>query len=355
MCQAYVYIFPRPILDNAIARQMKSSVVPQTATTPRHPISVVVDRTGLSQHLLRAWERRYAAVEPTRGEGGHRLYSDADIERFRLLHAATGSGRTIGQVAHLSPDELARLVAEDAAARGARIGTAGNATASTEPGAPWASVVNEALALTIALDAPALDVLLRRIVAQAGVATFTEQVVAPMLRRVGDEWYAGRLTIAQEHLASATVHDILVETMRALARDTREARVVVATPSGDRHAIGAALAGASAAAEGWGVVYLGTDVPAVEIAAAAVATRARAVAISMIYVEDPERTLGDLRTLRARLPASVTLLVGGAAATPLADDLTAAGIRVGASVEALRVALREALPGTPRAASSGDP
>jgi methylmalonyl-CoA mutase cobalamin-binding subunit len=137
------------------------------------------------------------------------------------------------------------------------------------------------------------------------------------------------------------VHDILVETMRALGREASEARVVVATPSGDRHAIGAALAGATAAAEGWGVIYLGTDVPAGEIAAAAVATGARAVAISAVYVDDRERTLAELRTLRARLPASVTLLVGGAGATLLAAELTQAGIRIGANVDALRGALHE--------------
>src|SRR5215218_3968718 len=95
-------------------RRVKPFAAPFAPTIPRHPISVVVDRTGLSQHLLRVWERRYGAVEPTRGEGGHRLYSDADIERVRLLHAATRGGRTIGQVARLSADALARMVAEDA-------------------------------------------------------------------------------------------------------------------------------------------------------------------------------------------------------------------------------------------------
>jgi methanogenic corrinoid protein MtbC1 len=243
------------------------------------------------------------------------------------------------------------LTQEDAAARFAGGTTTGGDTASTRSDAAFTTVVEEALAHTVALDAAALDGLLRRTAAQFGVATFTERVAAPMLHRVGDEWHAGRLTIAHEHLASAAVHDILVETMRALARDAHDARVVVATPPGDRHAIGAALAGAAAAAEGWGVIYLGTDVPAGEIAAAAVATGARAVAISVVYVDDRERTLGDLRTLRARLPASVTLLVGGAGATLLAADLGRAGIHVGASVEALRVALRTALHDAPVAGS----
>ena len=58
------------------------------AEQPRHPIQVVVRRTGLSADLLRAWERRYAAVEPGRTSTGRRLYSDRDIER--LSQYATG-------------------------------------------------------------------------------------------------------------------------------------------------------------------------------------------------------------------------------------------------------------------------
>ena len=58
-------------------------------TTPRHPIAVVTERTGLSQDLLRVWERRYRAVSPTRGPGGQRLYSDADIERLQLIQKLT--------------------------------------------------------------------------------------------------------------------------------------------------------------------------------------------------------------------------------------------------------------------------
>ena len=61
------------------------SIVPE-AHEPKHPIRVVSERTGLSPDVLRAWEKRYRAVEPPRRDGGsQRLYSDADVERLRLL------------------------------------------------------------------------------------------------------------------------------------------------------------------------------------------------------------------------------------------------------------------------------
>ena len=94
-----------------------SEIAADRRTTPRHPIAVVTERTGLSQDVLRIWERRYRAVVPTRGPGGQRLYSDADIERLTLLHDATRAGRGISRVANLADDALAALVDEDVAAR----------------------------------------------------------------------------------------------------------------------------------------------------------------------------------------------------------------------------------------------
>ncbi|MEM1182844.1 MAG: MerR family transcriptional regulator [Acidobacteriota bacterium] len=80
---------------------------------PRHPIRVVARRTGLTPALIRAWESRYRAIEPKRGDGRHRLYSDDDIARLILLRKATEAGRRISHVAGLPDVALARIVTED--------------------------------------------------------------------------------------------------------------------------------------------------------------------------------------------------------------------------------------------------
>lgn len=309
--------------------------------TPKHPIAVASERTGLSQDILRVWERRYQAVEPSRGPGGHRTYSDADIDRLRLLHAVTAAGRSIGQVARLSTTELIRLAQDDTAARAEREKSDG-AQDARDARSHASHIVKLALASTARLDAPDLEHTLRRAIAQLGITSFIEDVASPILRRIGEEWHAGRLTIAHEHLASSTIHDIVAESMRAITRGAGEATVVVATPTGERHAIGAALVGATAASEGWRVVYLGTDLPASDIAAAAIATKARAIAMSVIYVQDRTRTLAELRTLRALIPPSISIIVGGAGVADMQDDLRQLGIRVGVSLRDLRDALASA-------------
>jgi methanogenic corrinoid protein MtbC1 len=322
---------------------MKSPTAPHDDVSVRHPIAVVSDRTGLSQDVLRVWERRYQAVEPTRGPGGHRTYSDADIARLRLLHVVTSAGRSIGQVARLSTEELSRLAQEDAIARAQRRSDLGS-DGDTARGSSADTIVDHAIALAGKLDSPELEHVLRRAVAQFGVTAFIEEVASPILRRVGDDWHAGRLTIAHEHLASSTIHDIVAEAMRSMARRGGAATVVVATPAGERHAIGAALIGAAAATEGWRVLYLGPDLPANDIATAAVASNARAVALSSVYVSDRERTLSELRALRALLPPAVVLVVGGSGSAAIADDLAGTKIRVGESLADLRAALADAAP-----------
>jgi methanogenic corrinoid protein MtbC1 len=304
-------------------------------TTPRHPIAVVTQRTGLSQDLLRVWERRYRAVAPTRGPGGQRLYSDADIERLTLLHAATRAGRSISRVAGLADEALAELVDEDLEASERR-------AVLPDGSGEKRDLVGEALFLARALDAAALDDTLRRAVAVMGVAAFIESVAAPLLRRVGSEWHAGRLSMAHEHMVSSLLHDIIAERMRAFGRRADAPRMVVATLAGERHAIGAVLAGAAAAVEGWNVLHLGADLPASAIAEAARSADARVVAVSIVYVENRQALLEELQTLRETLPSAVTLVAGGGGAARIADELSAIGVRVETSVNGLLGELRRA-------------
>jgi DNA-binding transcriptional MerR regulator len=300
----------------------------------RHPIGVVAERTGLSPDLLRVWERRYQAVEPSRSLDGQRTYSDADVERLRLLRLATTAGRSIRQVARLTTDELARLVSEDEAAR-RQVDRRAEGAAVTSA----SEHVERALELARAVNAPGLDSFLRRAVAGFGLPAFLDGLAAPLLRRMGEEWAAGRLTPAQERVATATIQRVLEGAIQFLGAPYDAPNLLLATPAGEHHVIGSVLAAAAAAAEGWRVTYLGPDLPAGEVAAAAVAVDARVVGMSIVYPRDRDHVLGELRTLRSRLTGSVPLLAGGAGAVTLAPELRGAGIQVVQSLSELRVVL----------------
>lgn len=301
----------------------------------RHPIGVVSERTGLTPDLLRVWERRYRAVEPSRAADGQRMYSDGDIERLELLRLATAAGRSIGHVARLPTEELTRLVREDDAARQ-------RAARWDERGLPASAAesVERALQLARAVDAPELESMLRRTAAALGIPIFLDAVVAPLLRRMGEEWKAGRLAVAQEHLATAIIQRVLEGVIHFLIPTHAAPNVLLATLSGEQHKMGALLAATAAAAEGWRVTYLGPGLPGGEIAAAAVAAEARVVGVSIVHVTEPERVLAELRTVRAQLPRSVPLLAGGTGSVGLAAELDGSGIRVVGDLSELRAALR---------------
>jgi methylmalonyl-CoA mutase cobalamin-binding subunit len=183
-------------------------------------------------------------------------------------------------------------------------------------------------------------VLLRRIAATFGVLVFLDAMAAPLLRRMGDELRRGRMSAAQEHLATAVLQRVLDAIVQFLIAPQDAPDLLLATIAGEQHRIEATLAAVAAAAQGWRVTYLGAGLPAGEIASAAAAAGAHAVSVSVVDLAERDRVLGELRTLRVRLPVSVPLLVGGAGAADLAPELGGAGIRVVEDLTALRAALR---------------
>ncbi len=306
---------------------------------PRHPMRVVIRRTGLSPDLLRAWEKRYQVVAPTRSEGGQRLYSDADVERLSLLRRATSLGRNIGQIAELDLDALSRLVRTDEEAQGT---PAGGFTPDTPPAA--GQYLAAALRAVEQFDARGLEGTLRLAAISLPVAVLMEQVIAPLLSQVGARWHLGTLRASHEHLASVSARRILHWIASEAAPPNGAPGIVVTTPAGQVHVIGALLAAATAATEGWRVTYLGPDLPAEDIAAAAVQTGARVIALSVVFPLDDPSVHEQLRLLRRLVDPAIQIVVGGGGADSYRATLDRLGLRPVATLTDLRTLLRAAAP-----------
>ncbi len=288
---------------------------------------LVSARTGLSPDVLRAWERRYGVIAPTRSPGGQRWYTEADVARLRLLARAVAAGRNIASVANLSDEALAQLVRSEEAARLAR-----------QPPHAFAAqpFLAEAMAAVESLDSTALEATLRQATVRLSMDELLDGVIAPLVRSTGDAWHGGTLTPAHEHLATAAVRRLLGWLCDQYAPATEAPTVLVTTPTGQWHELGAALAAASAAAAGWRVVYLGPNLPAAVIANAGVLSKARAVALSIVFPEDDALLDGELRALRAQLPAAIRIVVGGSGAAPSRPSLDAIGATVVTDLPSLR-------------------
>jgi DNA-binding transcriptional MerR regulator/methylmalonyl-CoA mutase cobalamin-binding subunit len=266
----------------------------------RYPIRAVSKLTGISIDTLRAWERRHAAVTPVRDDRG-RLYTDADIERLRLLHRALAHGHSIGRLAALSNEDLRDL--------------AGEPGASAAPSRDHAkSTAVDAAALAAALqryDASAIDREMARLAAVLRPLDLLRDALMPALAQVGDDWHRRRASIAQEHLMSSTMRNILGSFLRVYARPNAQARLLFATPAGERHEIGTLGAALLAASSGLGVSYLGPDLPAEDLVESVRPAGAQVLVLGLTRMPAAHATERQLRTVVRDLPPDVELWVGG--------------------------------------------
>ena len=281
-------------------------------------IKVVARRTGLSAHVIRIWEKRYGAVEPERTGTNRRLYSDEQIERLILLRNVTQNGHSIGHVAKLPTDKLRQLASESHAANG-------HDPRTLTTGQPAPTFLDECIAAVKSLNSRALEETLKRASMVLGAQGLLQRVVAPLAQALGELWREGEITAAHEHCASAVIRNFLGHAAKPFAGTESSPVLIVTTPAGQVHELGALLVAAAAANLGWHVTYLGASLPAAEIAGAARQNRARAVALSLVYPEDDPRMEGELTRLREALPAEVTLLVGGRATPAYRDVLEKIG------------------------------
>ncbi len=306
---------------------------PSSSETPRHPVRVTALRTGLTPHILRAWERRYQVVAPSRSEGGQRLYSDHDVQRLRLLRRLTDRGHSIARLAGASLEDLEQSAREEAGLKPVETETP---TPGSEAGEFRSAVLNAAHRL----DAAELHAVLERAAVTLGIPGFLDHVVGPSLQEIGQGWRNGTVTIAQEHLATTTFRRVLGWLLRVYEVNHSAPRLVVATPPRQLHELGAMLAGAAAAAQGWDVTYLGTDLPVEEIVASARQVAANGVALSIIYPAVDPVLVGDLQQLRSGLDPRTAVILGGSAAVQNPDLLVSLGAQVVTSMTEFRSSLR---------------
>lgn len=271
-------------------------------SSAQYPIRVAANLTGLSIDTLRAWERRYQAVTPVRGDRG-RVYDEGQIRRLILLRDAVAHGHAIGQVAGLEDNELEKLLLGPISiAKGPDLD-------STEQ--PVSDALLPVIAAIESFDYSAANFHLGRLAALLPGDRLVNEVVFPLMKLVGDRWEGGHLSIAQEHMTSSILRNLLGGLVRLESSSTPSQRILFATPSGELHEFGILASALLAVADGFEVLYLGPSLPAHEIVAAAEQTSPRAVVIGIKASAPTQATIQELRMLAAKLPKTAELWLGG--------------------------------------------
>lgn len=267
----------------------------------RYPIRAVAKITGLSLDTLRAWERRYRAVVPERSDRG-RQYGPAQIERLLLLGQLVQKGHAIGQIASLSDPELQNLLAQQPGQPIAEF-------------APLPDFLGPVLSAIEAFDTARAGDELSRLAAVLPPRDLVYQVAVPLMHEVGIRWHNGTLAIAQEHLVSQMLRNLLGGMMRLFRPSSAAMTMVLATPAGESHEFGILAAAMLASISGIEPVYLGPNLPAREIAAAAERTGAKVVVLGITFMV--ETTSEEVRAVAAAMPEASELWLGGASSADL--------------------------------------
>ncbi len=278
-------------------------------------------RTGVGAPLIRAWERRYGVVTPTRTASGYRLYDEAGLKVLRAMRSLVDSGWTASEAARaIAAGEVS--VDEAAVAARATRSAVERAAVRQDSSAHRSRLVEEFLAAAVLASPAATEASLDEILASGSFEAVVDDLLMPSVASLGDAWANARLSVAGEHAASAAVARRLAAIYQA-AGIPGSVSVVVGLPPGARHELGALAFAAALRRRGAGVLYLGADVTVDGWVDAVSRTHPRAAVIGIVTPDDlpaAHELIAALRTQGVPLIA-----VGGAAA---ADDSIPGGVTV---------------------------
>ena len=268
---------------------------------PGLPIASVERETGLSKDTLRMWERRYGFPTPERDANGERLYAPLQVRRLSQIKRLMDRGHRPGKL--LTLDETALLALDE--------------TRSPALATPDAQQLDAWLHLVKTHDSEALQRQFYREMARHGLARFVQDIVAPLITRIGEAWSRNELGIFEEHLFSQHLEKLFRTTLANMAPLAGSPRVLLTTLSGEEHTLGLLMVEALLVIEDAYPVLLGPQTPIDEIVRAAQIKQVDVVCLSFSTAYSPALAAQGLRDLRRALPAETGLWAGGHGVKPI--------------------------------------
>lgn len=231
--------------------------------------------TGVSETLLRAWERRYEVVVPHRSDSGYRLYDDDAVAALSTMRRLIDDGWSPAQAAHavrtgIAPPEVVAAPGGD------------QVDAASGPNGYRDLLLSSAARM----DTVGIEASLDGGFALGSFEHVVDTWLFPALEELGEAWARGDVDVAGEHAASHAVQRRLSAAYDAAGSRHRGPTVVVGLPPGSQHDLGALAFATALRRRGIDVLYLGADVPADSWEAAVGNRSARAAVLSVVTPED---------------------------------------------------------------------
>jgi len=257
-------------------------------------ISAVERDTGLLKETLRVWERRYGFPQPLRDALGERVYPKDQVERLRQFRRLMDRGWRPGKLMALSNAELQHAL-EGSSPQGDKT-------------TPFPGLVDA----LHARDASSVHRLLASLLKRHGLKKFIVDVAVPMCVEVGNGWAGGELDVAQEHLFTEQLHNILRDTITTASRKPGYPRVLLTTFPDEYHTLGLLFAESLLAQKGAHCTSLGARTPLTDISRTMREGAFDILALSFSTSFPVRQAFSGLKELAGRLPADATIWAGSA-------------------------------------------
>lgn len=255
-------------------------------------IGAVARSSGLSEATLRVWERRYGIPTPVRLPSGHRRYRPDQVRHLRLVSEALAQGSRPGEVLRVPLEDLPNFVSK------------GRLSEPSEEVQGWIMSFR---------DLPLRNYLIA-MQEQMGLVSFLDTLVGPLLAWLGTSWARGEIEVRHEHFVTEIIEDHLRHMrMRTLEENRPEptGMILLASLPQEQHGLGLCMVALVCDLVGVGQRLLGTSTPIEDVAAAASAVNADAVAISIPVSEQGAVLYRRVDELRSALKPEIALLMGG--------------------------------------------
>lgn len=273
-----------------------------------YEIKAVSEKTGLSPILIRAWENRYSVVKPKRTETNRRLYSEEDIRKLTLLKEATKNGFSIGRISKLSIEKINELLNQK-----------NRVNFFVQKNDEF--YLQQSLEAINELNPKKLEKIFHKASVELSQLHFIDKLVVPLIYKIGEMWKTGDLRISHEHFSTTIIKSFLLNIIINSRPHESAPKIIVTTPIGQLHELGALIAAAVASFEGWSVIYLGPNLPAEEIASAASRLNCKVISLSIVYPIGDKQVDEQLKKLRLLVGNEVKIVVGGQGASGYAKSL----------------------------------
>ena len=256
----------------------------QIDKNPRYNLNVVVRETGIKADTLRAWERRYDLPLPQRSTGGHRQYSQYEIETVKWLrNQRRERGLSISKAV-----ELWRSI-EDSGQDPLALSSPKTTEFSTAPLIPKAasltSMGEKWLDACLSYDENKSEQVLTQSFALYPAEIVCTNILQKSLSTLGRLWYEGKASVQQEHFASELTTRRLHAMIAASPRPILKSKILTACPPEEQHGLPTLLLTLLLRNRGWEVINLGTNVPMERFSSALEQVKPDLVVLSAMRLE----------------------------------------------------------------------